>query len=179
MNMSLLHLSPAREKGISKDADTMIDIPYFQAANTDESRKLGGKFDSKISPQEYQQLVKDGKIKGIDCSGLVWYLFGRQNIELSYKDALSGSQSLYANSETTSEWMIHIGDLVFKKKNDIICHVGIVTHILPDIYITEAEGWYEKVVKRKFDDFKNVKSEKAAQYAGLRRLVREAMSVIV
>lgn len=177
--MNLLQLSPSREKTIIEIANMFAEfkMPYFMAEDTDASRKLGGKFDPSISPHEYITLVKNGVIKGIDCSGLVWYLFGRIGIILQYVSHMSGSKSLYLNSVNVPELIMHTGDLVFKEHGGEINHVGIITELTPKPQVVEAEGWYGYVIKRDFEDFANVKSNKASQYAGVRRLMRDSVSI--
>lgn len=167
--MNLLQLSPSIEKGIIEDANLLAEfaIPYF----------MGGKLDIKLSPQEIKKRIDGGDIKGVDCSGLVWYLYGRHGIKLQYIDGKSGSQSLFSNSKLMFNPMLKTGDLVFKEKNGIIEHVGIIAEIIPTPMVVEAEGWFGKVIKRPLGSFKTTKPN-AAQFVGITRLIRDKVQFI-
>jgi cell wall-associated NlpC family hydrolase len=82
--------------------------------------------------------------KGFDCSGLVWYVYRKNGVELpdtSYKQARAGKH-------VDRDDMVP-GDLVFFRSGRKIDHVGLY---VGDGYMIHAPGRGKKVRKANLDD---------------------------
>jgi hypothetical protein len=147
--MSLLVLSEESKSKLKSIAEqlAMARLPYKYGAEV-------------YLDMTVEQVIKQNQ--PFDCSELIEYLFHK--IGYIVKD---GAINQYNTSCPVEEKDMICGDLIFKQKNNIINHVGIVIGGKPCM-IVEAEGWYSKVIKRHYSDFITC-SPRASQFAGLRR----------
>lgn len=107
-----------------------------------------------------------------DCSEMIEWLYYKIGIRVP-----DGSYNQFNASTDIDEDTTTIGDLVFKKRDNKICHVGMIIETKPSIMILEADGYSKKIIEKPFENFKYTPNPKQAQYAGLRRFLREKVKI--
>jgi hypothetical protein len=157
----LIELSQKAKEKIKLIATIVEGIPYKFGAEV-ELTKIAG------------ELKRSGK--PIDCSELVEYVYHRIGLKIP-----DGSYNQYDVSAPIPESIADIGDLVFKKKNNKINHVGIVVETKPVLIIMEAVGGnIGKVIIRSLEKFKfRIAGSNTSEYAGLRRILKNKIKNVV
>jgi hypothetical protein len=158
--MDLLKLS-VEHKGIIREIGkqlSMARLPYQYGAELILTRSVEDVIQSDTA---------------FDCSELVEYVFYHAGYKVP-----DGAKYQYAASEAVGDESLEVGDVVFKEKNGIINHVGIIVNEGEAPVVLEAEGFYGRVLMRMFSEFKNVKNPKASQYAGARRFLLDKVQAV-
>lgn len=151
----LLKLSPEQKKLIVEISNILVGLPY----------KFGAEVDLKLRPEEVK-----AKNLAFDCSELIEYIY----YQIGYK-VPDGSYNQFNASEYVDE--AQIGDIVFKRDKNTkqINHSGLIVSETEPI-VFEAEGWYQKVIKRPLKEF--MKSTTKTEFAGIKRFITDQIKIL-
>ena len=114
--------------------------------------------------------MEPAKIKGIDCSGYVRYLYHKAGLVIP-----DGSGEQYINTLPVD--VPAVGDVVFKSINGHIDHIGGIFEAENGlILVSEASGSLGHVVIRDLWSFKTF--PKNVDFAGVRRFIADKVKAV-